>query len=63
MKKAILNVKLNVPNDFECGNCKRCPLSSLSYYDDFYTHTEEYVCKIGYNETTCPLELSSEVCA
>lgn len=56
MKKMILNVKINVPDNFECGDCKNCPLSATSTYESYGYIDEKYICKIGYNKTTCPLE-------
>lgn len=60
MKKVTLNIKINVPNDFECGDCKRCPLvskSSIDYPGGVY---DEYNCKIGFSKITCPLEKETE---
>ena len=56
MKKMILNVKINVPDNFVYGDCKNCPLSSTSTYESYGHIDEKYICKIGYNKTTCPLE-------
>lgn len=60
MKKVTLNIKINVPNDFECGDCKRCPLVSKSSIEyPGYVH-EEYFCKMGFSKITCPLEKEEE---
>ena len=60
MKKITLNIKINVPNDFECGDCKRCPLVSKSSIDYPGCVYEKYNCKIGFNKITCPLEKETE---
>ena len=60
MKKVTLNVKINVPNDFECGDCTRCPLVSKSSTDYHGCVHEEYICKIGFSKITCPLEKEAE---
>ena len=56
MKKMTLNIKINVPDDFECGNCKKCPLSAKSGVDYPGYVDEKYICKIGYDKVVCPLE-------
>ena len=60
MKKAILNIKINVPDDFNIGECDKCPLSVKNrreweslpgcYWVDVY-------CKLGFDEATCPLKV------
>ena len=56
MKKAILNVKINVPDSYSCGDCTNCPLHEEKYIDD-RSITFTYSCKLGYNKTTCPVEV------
>ena len=64
MKKAILNIKINVPDKFEPGNCKDCPFHSGggSYYSQFDACVirDDYKCKLGFNKGTCPIEISKE---
>ena len=58
MKKAILNIKINVPDDFTIGDCKKCPLNVRSSYESFPgCYCENIECKFGFNKTTCPLEV------
>jgi len=59
MKKMVLNVKINVPDNFECGDCENCPLSAISTYESYSYIDEKYICKIGYNKPICPLEQES----
>ena len=55
MKKARLDIRINVPDNFKCGDCKICPLREESYTDNHYSVTTTVLCKIGYNEVTCPI--------
>ncbi len=55
--KARLNVVLNVPDDYSCGNCKECPIHQKKSYFSGYQHEEtEIYCPLGYNSVSCPLE-------
>ena len=58
MKKVRLDIKLNVPDDFECGDCKKCPLRNEEY-EEYYPGTGHTTisCTIGFNEGTCPIEV------
>ena len=59
MKKAILNIKINVPDDFNIGNCDKCPLNVKSSCESFPgCYWEKVDCKFGFNEVTCPLEVN-----
>lgn len=54
--KVRLNIVLNAPEDYSCGDCKKCPIHQESY---FSTHQYEEVkisCPLGYNSVSCPLE-------
>lgn len=56
MKKATLNIKINVPDSFKIGECEKCPLvvkSSSESYPGCYW--ESFKCKFGFDKTTCPL--------
>ena len=57
MKKAIINIKINVPDDFECGDCEKCPLAIESYYDNHYIAETRISCPLEFNKSTCPLEV------
>ena len=57
MKKAILDIKINVPDNFEgCGDCKHCPFRTEEIiciqpgWDQ-----KEITCKIGFTQVTCPI--------
>ena len=59
MKKAILNIKINVPDDFTIGDCKKCPLNARSSYEPLPGYCYEKIeCKLGFNKATCPLEVN-----
>ena len=58
--KVRLNVVLNAPNDYSCGDCKKCPIHQEGR---FITHQFEEIkisCPLGYNSVSCPLEPQSE---
>ena len=58
MKKCRVNIKINIPDSFEVGDCKNCPLHTTIEWETSYqvyeTHTK---CNIGYTSMTCPLEI------
>lgn len=57
MKKVKLNIKLNAPEEFKCGDCKHCPLKQKSYEQVCMNEFQENIsCKIGYQPMTCPIE-------
>lgn len=57
MKKAFATIQIKVPNNFDAGECERCPLREE---EDFYEHpcytSTKITCGIGYTSKTCPLE-------
>lgn len=58
--KVRLNVLLNAPDDFACGDCKKCPIHQEAY---FSTHQYEEVkihCPLGYTSVSCPIEPQTE---
>ena len=55
MKKATLLMKINVCDDFECGNCEKCPLHQESYFDNHMASGTTISCKIGFKDYNCPL--------
>ncbi len=58
MKKARLDIIINVPDDFQCGDCKNCPLRSEGYtYYDLYETRTEISCKLGFNKIICPITI------
>lgn len=58
MKKVRLDIKLNVPDDFECGDCKKCPLRKEKYREEVPgTGRTTISCKLGFSEGTCPIEV------
>lgn len=59
MKKATLVTQVNVPDTFVCGDCKWCPLSCKSYFDNYYAESR-VSCKLGYTPPTCPLQLEEK---
>ena len=50
MKKMYVEMKILVPDDFEAGDCDKCPYQDLNYarYD---------VCRLGFSAPVCPLEV------
>ena len=57
MKKAILSMKINVSDDFECGNCKKCPLHSEEYFDNHIATETTISCTVGFTSYNCPLDV------
>lgn len=57
--KANINIQINVPNDFECGQCEKCPLACKSYFENHYVE-ETISCKLGYTSITCPIVIEKE---
>lgn len=59
MKKARLDIKINVPDSFKIGECDKCPLCVRSSGESFPgCYWEKVDCKLGFNKTTCPLEVN-----
>ena len=56
MKKVLLSIKINAPDDFQCGDCKKCPIHQESYFSTHFYEETKVSCPLGYNKTTCPLE-------
>lgn len=55
MKQANLIAILNVPDDFETGECTKCPLCAKSYFENHQYMEEMVDCRIGFTPLTCPL--------
>lgn len=55
--KVRLNVVLNVPDDYSCGDCKKCPIHQESYFSTHQCQETKISCPLGYNSISCPLEL------
>jgi len=56
--KVRLNVVLNAPEDYSCGDCKKCPIRQETY--DGLLEEIKISCPLGYNSVSCPLEPQSE---
>ena len=57
MKKVRLDIKINVPDSFQQGDCKKCPLHTTTEWETSYQVYETTTkCNIGYTAMTCPLE-------
>ena len=54
--KVRLNVLLNAPEDYSCGDCKKCPIHQESYYSTHQFEEIKISCPLGYNSVSCPLE-------
>ena len=57
--KANINIQINVPTDFESGQCEKCPLACKSYFENHYVE-ETVSCKLGYTSITCPIDVEKE---
>lgn len=58
--KVKLNVILNAPNDYSCGDCNKCPIHQETYFST-YQYTEAKVrCPLGFTSMNCPLEPQTE---
>lgn len=57
MSKVRLNVLLNAPNDFECGDCKKCPIHQESRFSTQQYEDVKISCPLGFNHISCPIEL------
>lgn len=55
--KAKINVLINVPDDFKCGECNNCPIHQESYSSMNYGALKVY-CPLGFNSISCPIEIS-----
>ena len=60
MKKAILNMMLNVKDDFEPGDCKNCPIHTESYFDTHFSCKTRISCPLSCMYATCPIEMDKE---
>lgn len=63
MKKAHINIKINIPDDFEPGKCNHhCPFANTIEHETSYQQYETIIkCNLGFSRTTCPIELNEEV--
>lgn len=58
MKKANLSISINVPDNFEPGDCESCPLHFRSSYEYAYQCYEEKIgCKLDLPKHICPISL------
>lgn len=58
MKKATISVKINVADDFEMGDCRKCPIAIKEYKEYSYCSGGYiYRCPLGYNSATCQMEM------
>lgn len=61
MKKATISVKINVADDFEMGDCRKCPFVISEYKEYSYCIGEySYKCPLKCNATTCPMEIEEQ---
>ncbi len=61
MKKAILNIKINVPDDFNTGECDKCSLNVKRNEELFPgCYWEDVKCGLGFIKATCPLEVKEQ---
>ena len=58
--KVRLNVLLNAPDDYRCGDCKKCPIHQESNFSTQQYEKVEIRCPLGYNSISCPLEPQTE---
>lgn len=57
MKKMMLSVKLNAPDDFNVGDCTKCPISIKKNKEVSYNNwVNTYTCPLGCSKVTCPIE-------
>lgn len=59
--KAKLNVLINVPDDFECGDCKNCPIHQENYINSYQCRESKISCPLGFNHISCPIEVVCEM--
>lgn len=58
MKKANINININVPDNFECGDCYICPLKETKYIQvGLQEYDTQISCKLGFQKSTCPIEV------
>lgn len=55
MKQATLIAILNIPDDYETGNCLKCPLCVKSYFENQQYIDEKFSCKLEFTSLNCPL--------
>ena len=54
--KVKLNVVLNAPDDYSCGDCKKCPIHQEAHLYTYQYEKVEIKCPLGYNSVSCLLE-------
>ena len=58
MKRAHLNISVNVKDDFVPGDCENCPFATRNEYEDrMQTYYGKAYCALGYGKVICPLEV------
>lgn len=58
MKRAYLNISVNVKDDFVPGDCENCPFATRNEYEDrMHTYYGKAFCALGYGEKICPLDV------
>lgn len=61
MKTADVSFKMLVPDDFEPGQCKKCPLKLVEGHETANRTWEETVsCRVGLNKIHCPIRMEKE---
>lgn len=58
--KVRLNAVLNAPEDYTCGDCKKCPIRQEYYIDTYQSTVTKIKCPLGYTSVNCPLEPVTE---
>lgn len=59
--KVRLNVILNAPDDYTCGDCKKCPIHQEAHFSTHQYKETKIGCPLGYNSVSCPIEVKNEV--
>lgn len=63
MKKAYLNINVNVKDDFDPGDCENCPFASIAEYEDaMRCYHRKVTCSLGYCKKVCPLDVYPNNC-
>lgn len=60
MKKAKVNMTINVSDDFEVGECAKCPIHSESCFSTHIYSETKISCLLNCTPVNCPITIEEE---
>ena len=58
MKQGLVSFKINLPDDFEPGQCDKCPMAAVRETEVYPGKYEKKVgCRLRFDKPLCPIEI------